>query len=156
MTTRRKPPCPNTSPLLPHNSAKTCNNRGEHRLNQYRQLHESLVSGDLEASLVRSTFDIHLSGRTLTYLKRPCDADDTQAKFLLHVFPVDEDDLLPDSRRFGFSNQDFRFAWSGEFLNGGCVAQRLLPDYPIGRIRTGQYVSGEEPLWKVEIPAALD
>ena len=124
----------------------------EHRLNQYRQLYESLVSGDLEASLVRSTFDVHLSGRTLTYFKRSCDADDTQAKFLLHVFPVDEGDLLLDRRRFGFSDLDFHFAWSGEFINGGCVAQRLLPDYPIGRIRTGQYGSGEEPQWKVEFP----
>ena len=126
----------------------------EHRLNRYRLLHEALVSGDLEAPLARSTFDIHLSDRALIYLKRPCDADDTQAKFFLHVFPVDEDDLPPGRRRFGFENFDFPFAHRGEFLNGDCIVQPFLPEYPIDRIRTGQFVSGKEPQWKAEF--ALD
>ena len=94
----------------------------QHRLNQYRSLHESLVSGDLDASLARSTFDVHLGGRALTYFKRPCNADDTQAMFFLPVFPADKSELPPSRRLFGFNKLDFRFAWSGEFLDGGCIA----------------------------------
>ena len=123
----------------------------EHQLNRHRSLYESLVSGDLGAPLVRSTFNIHRDGRTLTYFKERCDADDTQAKFLLHVFPVDEGDLAPETRPLGFANLDFPFAWSGEFVDGGCVAQRVLPDYPISHIRTGQFVDGEAPTWQVEL-----
>ena len=122
----------------------------QHRLNRYRLLHEAWVSGDLGAPLARSTFDIHLDGRALIYLKQPCDADDTQANFFLHIFAVDEGDLPPFHRRFGFDNLDFPFAWRGEFLNGDCIVERVLPDYPISRIHTGQYVPDEEPQWKAE------
>ena len=124
----------------------------QRRLDRYRLLHEASVSGALEAPLARSTFDIHLGNRALIYLKRPCDADDTQAKFFLHIFPVDEGDLPTNRRQFGFENFDFLFAGRGEFLNGDCIVEALLPDYPISRIHTGQFVSDEEPQWKAEFP----
>ena len=124
----------------------------EHQLNHHRSLYESLVSGDLGAPLARSTFNIHHDGRMLTYFKGPCDADDTRAKFLLHVFPVDKGNLAPEPRRLGFANLDFPFTWGGAFVNGGCVVRRVLPDYPISHIRTGQFVDGEAPLWQVELP----
>ena len=123
----------------------------EHRLNRHRMLYESLVAGDLGEPLVRTTFNIHRSGRTLTYFKGPCEEDDTLTKFLLHVFPADKGHLTPKRRRFGFETLDFHFAWSGEFVNGGCVAQRVLPDYPISHIRTGQFVDGDAPTWQVEL-----
>ena len=127
----------------------------EHRLNRYRVLHEALISGDFGGPLARSTFDIHLGDRALIYLKRPCDADDAQAKFLLHIFPVDEGDLPPSRRQFGFDNFDFPFHRRGEFLNGECIVERPLPDYPIDRIRTGQFVLGEAPQWKAEFPVNM-
>lgn len=97
-----------------------------------------LVSGDMGEPVVRSTFNIYRTGRMLTYFKRSCGADDTRTKFLLHVVPVDEGNLVPDTQT-RFQNLDFHFAWSGDFVNGGCVAERLLPDYPISHIRTGQF-----------------
>lgn len=121
----------------------------ERRLDRHQLLFESLVSGDMGEPVVRSTFNIYRTGRMLTYFKRSCGADDTRTKFLLHVVPVDEGNLVPDTQT-GFQNLDFHFAWSGDFVNGGCVAQRLLPDYPISHIRTGQFVDGEVPLWQVE------
>ena len=125
------------------------------RLDRYRLLHEALVSGDLGAPLARSTFDIHLGDRALIYLKRPCNTDDTQANFFLHIFPVDEGDLPPFRRQTGFDNFDFPFAYRGEFLNGDCIVEALLPDYPISRIHTGQFVSDEEPQWKAEFPMSM-
>ena len=127
----------------------------EQHLNQLRSLHESLVSGALGAPLARSVFDIHLDGSKLTYLKQPCAENDTQEMFFLHVFPVDEGDLLPDRKQSGFDNLDFFFSWSGEFLDGDrCIVQRLLPSYPIDRIRTGQFILDEKQLWQAEFPAA--
>ena len=125
------------------------------RRNQHRRLYERLVSGKLGAPLARLAFDVHLNGRSLAYLKRSCGADDTRSQFFLHVFPVDEGDLEPDRERSGFNNLDFDFAWSGEFLDGGCIAQRMLPDYPIERIRTGQHVPGEEPQWEAQFPVNI-
>ena len=128
--------------------------REQHR-NQLRPLYESLVSGALGAPLARSVFDIHLDGGKLTYLKQPCAENDTQEMFFLHVFPVDEGDLPPDRKQSGFDNRDFFFSWSGEFLDGDrCIAQRLLPSYPIDRIHTGQFIPDEKQLWQAEFPAA--
>ena len=127
----------------------------EQRLNQLRSLHASLVSGALGAPLARSVFDIHFDGHKLTYLKQPCAENDAQAKFFLHVFPVGEGNLNPDRRQSGFENLDFVFAWSGEFLDGDrCIVQRLLPAYPIARIRTGQFIPGGKQLWQAEFPTA--
>ena len=39
----------------------------------------------------------------------------------------------------------------GVNLNGACVIIAPLPPYPIARIRTGQFVSGESALWRVEL-----
>ena len=125
------------------------------RRNQRRRLHERLISGKLGAPLARSTFDIHLNGRALTYLKRSCDADDTRNMFFLHIFPVDKSDLETDREQSGFNNLDFDFAWSGEFFDGDCIAQRMLPDYPVERIRTGQYIPDEEPQWEAQFPVNL-
>ena len=127
----------------------------EQHLNQLQSLHASLVSGALGAPLARSVFDIHLDGDKLTYLKQPCAENDTQEMFFLHVFPVDEGDLRPDRKQSGFENLDFAFAWSGEFLDGDrCIAQRLLPPYPIARIRTGQFIPDGKQLWQADFPVA--
>ena len=79
-----------------------------------------------------------------------------QARFFVHVMPVDARDLPEPRRRHGFENRDFSRAM---LPIGGqrCAARRRLPDYPIRRIRTGQFVTvgeGDEKrylnLWKGE------
>ena len=113
----------------------------------------SIVSGDAGAPAVRSTFDIRLDGTTLTYLKEPCVSEDVAAKFFLHLYPSDEADLSADRRRIGsyFNNQDFDFPQHGVIWDGKCLGVVTLPDYEIARIRTGQYISGEGKIWKVEM-----
>ena len=39
----------------------------------------------------------------------------------------------------------------GVGLDGKCVIIADLPPYPIARIRTGQFVSGEAALWRIDI-----
>ena len=97
------------------------------------------------ALLAEAEFDIHLLGRTLTYFKEPCAAEDLTARFFLHVFPAEAADQA------GYDNLNFWFHDRGAIRNGRCAAVVPLPDYRIGRITSGQYVPGEGQLWRVEI-----
>ena len=113
-------------------------------------VYESIVAGDYGRPVAQSDFDVHLRGDRLAYLKNPCDAGDVDARFFLHIIPVDLADLPAQWREPGFENMDFQFADHGAYAGDKCVAERELPDYAIERIRTGQFVSGEGRLWVAE------
>ena len=117
-------------------------------------LYESIAAGDYGPPVAQSDFDVYLRGDDLAYLKAPCAESDTHARFFLHITPADLSDLPADRREFGFANLDFQFADHGAYAGDKCVATLKLPDYAIDRIRTGQFVSGEGSLWRVEFPAA--
>ena len=117
-------------------------------------VYASIAAGDHGKPVAQSDFHLYLSGNGLAYFKEPCVADDADARFFLHIFPVDPAALPSDQREFGFANLDFQFADHGADIGGNCVVTRELPDYPIDRIRTGQFVSGAGRLWSVEFPAA--
>ena len=94
--------------------------------------------------IIRSRFDVYLNGRRLIYINDKCDASDLDNAFFLGAFPVDNNDL-PDARRqHGFDNLDFAFADYG--FGGGerCFAVRDLPEYPIKRIHTGQFITTQD------------
>lgn len=99
--------------------------------------------------VVRSTFDLYFIENQLIYVRERCAPEDTDALFLLHLTPVDTDDLPDERRQYGFDNLDFRFAVRGTSFDGRCVAAVPLPDYPIAGIRTGQY-GDEGEIWSVE------
>ena len=112
--------------------------------------YESIASGEPAA---RSVFDIYLRENTLTYLKSPCSVADVQAEFFLHVIPEDLEDLPADRRQYGFGGANFRYGNTAALAFGGqCIAERTLPDYPIARIRTGQFTPDEGQIWKAEFP----
>ena len=115
--------------------------------------YESIASGEPAA---RSVFDIYTGENTVTYLKSPCSVADARAQFFLHVVPEDVEDLPADRRQYGFDNLDFDYYGHGSFpapgLGGRCIAKRALPDYPIVRIRTGQFTPDDGQLWMVEFP----
>ena len=115
--------------------------------------YKSIASGDYGNPAAQSDFDLYLSGNTLIYLKEPCAPGDFDARFFLHIIPADLDDLPSDRRERGYANMDFRFVDHGADIGGKCVGLRDLPAYAIERIRTGQFVSGEGSLWRVEFPA---
>ena len=117
-------------------------------------LYERIAAGGYGQPVAQSDFDVYLRGNTLAYLKESCAEGDTYARFLLHIIPTNPSELPADWRERGFENLDFQFADHGARIDGKCVAERELPAYPIERIRTGQFVSGESRAWSVEFPAA--
>ena len=117
-------------------------------------IHARILAGDYGNPIAQSHFDIYLTDNALTYLKTPCAENDTHARFFLHITPANPANLPPDRREAGFANLDFHFADHGARIGDICLATRELPDYPLDRIRTGQFVSGEGAVWRAEFPAA--
>ena len=115
--------------------------------------------------LASAAYDVFLDGRGLVYLRDDCPPRDLETRrIFLHVDPVDAADLPGWRREYGFDNLDISLSvswdalWrldprfltaSGARIDGNCVATALLPDYPIARVRTGQF-TGEGQLWAVE------
>lgn len=91
-----------------------------------------------EKRIIRSTYDVYLDGKTLTYFKERCRPTDREATFFLQVTPVDDRDLAPDLRPRGFDTVYFN----------GCTKEVRLPLYDIRHIRTGQFLSNEGRLWE--------
>ena len=102
------------------------------------------------ASAASGFFDIYLDGDKVIYRREPCAPADAAARFFLHVIPVDVDDLSENRQQSGFDNLDFDFAGRGAISGGKCLATAPLPDYPISRIRTGQYIPGQGNLWRAD------
>ena len=111
---------------------------------QYQVIYGTARSSE---PVIRSKFDVHLDQNTLFYIKEQCSFEDIQAKFLLHVTPVDASDLPEGREQYGFDNLDFNFNQRGGRFDQKCAAQVQLPEYDIASIRTGQYISEEGELW---------
>ena len=113
----------------------------------HRIAHRAAVSGE---PVAQGAFDVYLTDESVVYVKEPCAWPDIEARFFLHVVPERMDDLPGSRRGAGFDNLDFDFFLSGALFDGKCAASVSLPDYPIESIRTGQHVSGEGEIWRVE------
>ena len=98
------------------------------------------------APLVRGVFDIHRVDNELIYLREPCAIEDVRGRFFLHVHPRQPSEADPGR----FTNLDFDFLEHGVLADGRCVAERTLPYWDIGRVRTGQVVEGEGRIWATE------
>ena len=115
-------------------------------------LYESIASGEPAA---RSVFDVYTSENTVAYLKSPCSAADVQAEFFLHVVPEDLEDLPADRRQYGFGGANFRYGeYAAPAFGGRCIMEHPLPDYPIARIRTGQFTPEGDQIWMAEFPVS--
>ena len=126
-------------------------------LQELRRRHAAISAGPPAG---RSTFDVYVEDGALFYIRPSCVEADTEAPFVVHVWPAHRDDLRNNRRRLGFDALDFRFgggepSWrvaAGDIFDGICMATMKLPDYPIAKIVTGQYVPGRgEALWLVDI-----
>ncbi len=116
---------------------------------------DDLIAGVEDARpVISGVFDVYLDGNRLVYVKEDCGAEDVDADFFLHLYPVDEA-ALPDPRRpHGFDNLDFAFEAHGRRAGGRCAAVRVLPDYEIASIGTGQFVPGQDPAWSGSVNLA--
>ena len=100
--------------------------------------------------IVRSVFDIYSKDGQLTYIKDPCASADIAHSWFLHVWPLHASDLPEERKQSGFNSRNFPFDLYGGRFDGKCIATVSLPNYPIARIRTGQY-SEAGRLWSAEI-----
>ena len=106
---------------------------------------------DADNPVIRGKFDVSLGENILLYSREPCAPADISDKFFLHLIPADRDDLPDNRQQYEFDNLDFNFAQAGIISEGKCIARVLLPDYPITRIRTGQYIpESGQVVWKAE------
>ena len=98
----------------------------------------------------RAAFDVHLDGRSLVYVRDPCDGVDAGERFFVHFYPADARDLDAGGAPGGFHDAAFAFRERGARFDGTCMAAFPLPDYELRAVRTGQYdASGR--LWEAEI-----
>lgn len=95
------------------------------------------------APIISESYDVYLDEFRLIYIKDDCTMDERDLPFLLHIHPVNPDDLSEETRDYGFENRDFMLDQAGYFRDGRCVAVRFLPDYEIDFLITGQYIVGE-------------
>ena len=95
-------------------------------------------------------FRLYRDGDKLVYYRESCVAADTQARFYLHLFPADNNDLPVGRGEYGFDNLGFDFSEYGAHQGGKCLAEVPLPSYEIARIRTGQYIPGQGQLWAAD------
>ena len=96
-------------------------------------------------------FNLYRNGRQLTYHREPCAAGDTATRFFLHIDAVAPGDLPAWAQRRGYENRDFDFRRRGLIVDGQCIAVVELPDYPIDRVRTGQFEPGSGRVWEMEL-----
>ena len=87
----------------------------------------------------RNHFDLHLQDDSLLFLRDPCAPSDAEARFLLHVRPVDDADPPQGPGEYGFDNLTFGFDERGAVFDGKCAAIADLPAYPVERVRFGQF-----------------
>ena len=104
----------------------------------------------LSEPVARNHFDLYLQDDRLLFIREPCGPSDANARFFVHVHPVDGDELPRERRQYGFDNLDFRFDQLGVRIDGKCAAIADLPAYPIERIRVGQ-IGDEGVIWQASL-----
>lgn len=103
---------------------------------------------------VRAAFDVYLSADSLTWIKEECTDADIAGMFIFHPYPANPADLPEWRQGEEFDNLDFQFSRQGARFDGKCVAVTPLPDYPLDRLRVGQWLPQENrQLWSAEFPA---
>ena len=78
--------------------------------------------------------------KNLIYVQNPCQPEDLESRFFLHINPVDRNDLPEHRQEYGFDNLDFIFGDVGQRIGNRCTAVRPLPQYDIISFRTGPSV----------------
>ena len=108
--------------------------------------------------IIRSGYDVYRNDKELIYVKDACNQDDANALFSLHWAPADKTHLADYWKEYGFNVLDFRLEEYGVRSGDKCVAVVALPEYDISRIKTGQFVYGQDKelvwLWRENVHLA--
>ena len=129
-----------------YDSLRAVEEIAEARRREYRRI----AAG---APAVRSEWNVYwlqggAGGGELAFLKTPCAAGDIGGRFLVHVIPVDAQDLPASRRRARFDNLDFEFhARGGVLFDGKCMVRVPLPRYGVAALRLGRAGAGGEEAW---------
>ena len=92
--------------------------------------------------IIRSEFDVYMIDDSLIYAKSQCDEEDVTARFFVSIFPLYKDDMPSAIRQGAYESIELDFYRYGAITDDRkCWATLDLPNYPIARIHTGQYVS---------------
>ena len=97
--------------------------------------------------VIESNFSVYFDGDALIYAKEPCSDSDARGSFFLLVHPAKSADLPPSARAADSYDLFFRFYKRGARFDDACLARVVLPNYPIERIRAGQY-DDEGEIWR--------
>ena len=124
-----------------------------HRARKQRYVNQLIQQADEQVA--RAGWNVYRTGRKLIYFKKPCGPADVQAKFVLHVVPVDPADLSPGRQQYDSDNLDFYFHQPGFYLGDQCTIIIPLPAYAIDRIYIGQWIAEDNrTVWEAEFPAS--
>ena len=107
---------------------------------------EPVQAGSEAAPIIRSGYDVYLSGNRLIYENRSCRWEDEYGtRFPLAVYSL-------DSESGTLERDALNFVWSGSAWrsDGACVTERQFPDREVVGIRTGQVDRDGNPLWEAE------
>ena len=129
-------------------AGKIWTERVDLRADAYRTVYLELTAGE---PALRAFFDLYWQEGTLIYAREACGEEDAAARFSLHLWPEQVEDLLAEQRERGFENRDFSFEQYGARFDGKCLVVVPLPDYPVKEIWTGQFIPGQEPLWDAKL-----
>ena len=105
--------------------------------------------------IIRSSYEVYVNDNKLIYVKDACSQDAADALFSLHWAPTDTTNLSDYWKEYGFNVLDFRLEEYGVKSDDKCVAVVALPEYDISRIKTGQFVYGQDKelvwLWRESV-----
>ena len=121
--------------ILPHSATQPAQAKMTSLTDYFANL---TAAGD---PIIRSAFDVYISGGSLIYTKPQCGQADVDGRFFANIFPVDADVLPARLRQRGYETIDFNFDDYGAIADDRkCLAALNLQDYPIAEIHAGQYV----------------
>ena len=113
---------------------------------EYRVLHRAATAGVPAAR--GGGYEVRRHGSRLAWVKDACEPGALRRKFRLKFYPADTSRLPDHHRKRGYFELDVR----GARFDGKCLGAARLPDYPLARVRLGQFSPGGGVAWEVEVP----
>ena len=105
---------------------------------EWLNMYDEVVSA---APNIAVDYNLYVQDDAVYYAKQPCAAADIEKRFFLNIYPKDVNDIQLDThRQYGYEILGFEFHDYGFLASGKCLIRRELPDYPIDRIHTGQFI----------------